>query len=97
MLLAKNVTPVALTVSHFSVDHSVLFLILNVDFNPSSIIFKAHQYGQIVMSDACIFLWLAGLVFGVYQFGLATTFRVYFAPYLWCVLHVVVKTILSNN
>jgi omega-6 fatty acid desaturase / acyl-lipid omega-6 desaturase (Delta-12 desaturase) len=97
MLLAKNATLVALTVSHISVNYLMLYLISTVDFNPSSIIFKAHQYGQIVMSDAGIFLWLAGLVFGVYQFGLATTFRVYLAPYLWCVSHVVVKTIFTNN
>lgn len=55
------------------------------DFNPNSVIFSPHHFGQIILSDIGVFLWVAAIAASISHFGFATTFRVYLAPYLWYV------------
>ena len=56
-----------------------------IDFKPSSVIFSAHHFGQIVVSDVGVILWALAVGFSISRFGFGTVFRVYLAPYLWWV------------
>ena len=60
-----------------------LSLLLRADFNPSSVIYRPDQAGQIVWSDLGIIFWIAGVVASSMHFGFFTTLRVYLIPYLW--------------
>lgn len=61
-------------------------IVLSADFNPSAVMFAPHHREQILISDLGIVLWLAGVVTAIYYRGFAEVFRVYLAPYLWCVI-----------
>ncbi|KAF7291577.1 Oleoyl phosphatidylcholine desaturase [Mycena chlorophos] len=52
-------------------------------FNPNSAIFSAHHFGQVLVSDVGVFLWIAGLVAATRTWGFGTVFVVYGVPYLW--------------
>ncbi|TFY73254.1 hypothetical protein EWM64_g10758 [Hericium alpestre] len=52
-------------------------------YNPNAIIYAPHQFGQIVISDIGILLWIATLVLWTMNRGFAEVFRVYLVPYLW--------------
>jgi omega-6 fatty acid desaturase (delta-12 desaturase) len=45
--------------------------------------FAPHQFGQIIISDIGILLWLGTLVAWVHQSGFSQVFRLYLVPYLW--------------
>ena len=45
--------------------------------------FAPHQFGQIVLSDIGILLWLGALTAWIYQSGFSQVFRLYLVPYLW--------------
>ncbi|KAI0317509.1 fatty acid desaturase-domain-containing protein [Amylostereum chailletii] len=66
-------------------------------YSPSSIIFSPHQYGQIIMSDVGIFLWLAGIGASIYQYGFFVVLRVYLIPYLWVNHWLVLITFLQHT
>ncbi|KAF8208865.1 oleoyl phosphatidylcholine desaturase [Mycena galopus ATCC 62051] len=66
-------------------------------FKPSAVMFAPHQWGQIFISDIGIFLWIAVLAASVNTWGVATVFRVYFAPYLWVNHWLVLITFLQHT
>ncbi|KAF7365287.1 Oleoyl phosphatidylcholine desaturase [Mycena venus] len=66
-------------------------------FTPKAIMFAPHQWGQIIISDIGIFLWVAALATSVYTWGFATVFRVYGAPYLWVNHWLVLITFLQHT
>jgi omega-6 fatty acid desaturase / acyl-lipid omega-6 desaturase (Delta-12 desaturase) len=45
--------------------------------------FNPHQYGQIVMSNVGVFLWLSSVAVSIYYKGFFEVFRTYLVPYLW--------------
>ena len=45
--------------------------------------FAPHQFGQIILSDIGILIWLGTLAAWIYQSGFSQVFRVYLVPYLW--------------
>ena len=45
--------------------------------------FAPHQFGQIILSDVGILLWLGALTAWIYQSGFSQVFRLYLVPYLW--------------
>jgi omega-6 fatty acid desaturase (delta-12 desaturase) len=54
-------------------------------FDPNAVMFKKHQWMDIVVSDVGILLWIGAMAtFGYYQ-GFLELFRVYLVPYLWLV------------
>jgi omega-6 fatty acid desaturase / acyl-lipid omega-6 desaturase (Delta-12 desaturase) len=53
------------------------------DFNPNAVMFAPHQFGQIILSDVGILLWLGALTAWIYQSGFSQVFRLYLVPYLW--------------
>jgi omega-6 fatty acid desaturase / acyl-lipid omega-6 desaturase (Delta-12 desaturase) len=55
-------------------------------YNPDAkSIFRDNQYGQIIISDIGVILWLAGMAAMIYYQGFFEFLRVYFIPYLWLV------------
>ncbi|KAJ6508890.1 oleoyl phosphatidylcholine desaturase [Mycena sanguinolenta] len=66
-------------------------------FKPSAIMFAPHQWGQIIISDIGIFLWLGALAASVYTWGPSTVFRVYGVPYLWVNHWLVLITFLQHT
>ena len=50
---------------------------------PAAVMFAPHQYGQILLSDVGIFLWLAVVATFIYYKGFFDVFRVYLVPYVW--------------
>lgn len=70
---------------------------MTTDFNPSAIMFKPEQSGQILLSDAGIFIWLATLVAWSYTRGFAEMFRVYLVPYFWANHWLVLITFLQHT
>lgn len=55
------------------------------DFNPSAVMFKPHQFWQIMWSNAGIALWLAGLFAWASHRGVWEVLSLYVVPYLWYV------------
>jgi omega-6 fatty acid desaturase / acyl-lipid omega-6 desaturase (Delta-12 desaturase) len=45
--------------------------------------FAPHQFGQIIISDVGILLWLGTLAAWIYQSGFSQVLRLYLVPYLW--------------
>ena len=45
--------------------------------------FAPHQFGQILLSDIGILLWLGTIAVWIYQSGFSHVFRLYLVPYLW--------------
>jgi len=56
-----------------------------IDFKPSAVMFSPSQWGQIIISDVGVLLWLVALYYSINTFGLFEVFRTYFVTYLWCV------------
>jgi omega-6 fatty acid desaturase / acyl-lipid omega-6 desaturase (Delta-12 desaturase) len=61
------------------------YLMVCIDFKPTSVMFAPHQYDQIVLSDIGVVLWLAAIITWSYYRGFAEVVRLYLVPYLWCV------------
>ncbi|KAI0789816.1 fatty acid desaturase-domain-containing protein [Abortiporus biennis] len=66
-------------------------------FNPSSVIFAPHHYGQIVLSDFGILIWLGVLIASINHFGFFEVFRTYLIPYLWVNHWLVLITFLQHT
>jgi omega-6 fatty acid desaturase (delta-12 desaturase) len=45
--------------------------------------FAPHQFGQIILSDIGILLWLGALTAWTYHAGFSQVARLYLVPYLW--------------
>lgn len=58
-----------------------------LDFNSNAVMFKSHQYWQIVWSNAGVVLWLAVIASMASRFGVWQVLTVYVVPYLWCVFN----------
>lgn len=52
-------------------------------FTPGLPLFAPHQFGQIILSDVGIFIWLAGISTWIYQRGFLEVLTLYLIPYLW--------------
>lgn len=66
-------------------------------FNPTSVMFSAHHFGQVIVSDIGVVFWLAALSTWIYYRGLAEVFVVYFVPYLWVNHWLVAITFLQHT
>ncbi|KAJ7044046.1 oleoyl phosphatidylcholine desaturase [Mycena alexandri] len=66
-------------------------------FRPKAAMFAPHHWGQIIISDIGIFLWIGALVAASYTFGFATVMRVYGVPYLWVNHWLVLITFLQHT
>ena len=45
--------------------------------------FSPHQYGQVIMSNVGVFLWLSSIGVSIYYMGFLEVFKTYLVPYLW--------------
>jgi omega-6 fatty acid desaturase (delta-12 desaturase) len=45
--------------------------------------FAPHQFGQVILSDIGVLLWLGVLVAWTYSSGFSEVTRLYLVPYLW--------------
>ena len=45
--------------------------------------FAPHQFGQIILSDVGILLWLGTLAAWTYHSSFSQVVRLYLVPYLW--------------
>lgn len=59
--------------------------------------FSPHQYGQIVISDVGVILWLLCIAASIYKFGFLDVFRLYLAPYLWVNHWLILITFLQHT
>lgn len=59
--------------------------------------FAPHHYGQIIMSDIGIALWLGAVGTWIYSRGFAEVFRLYLVPYLWVNHWLVLITFLQHT
>jgi len=66
-------------------------------FNPKAVMFRPHQYGQIVLSDIGIVIWLGGVIAAIQHFGFADVARLYLVPYLWVNHWLVLITFLQHT
>jgi len=66
-------------------------------FSPSAPMFSPSQWGQIIISDIGVLLWLAALYYSVNRFGIFEVFRTYFLPYLWVNHWLVLITFLQHT
>jgi len=66
-------------------------------FIPSEPLFAPHQFGQVLVSDLGIFIWLAALVGWSMTRGTAEMLRVYLVPYLWVNHWLVLITFLQHT
>ncbi|KAJ4482193.1 delta 12-fatty acid desaturase [Lentinula aciculospora] len=66
-------------------------------FNPGAIMFKEREWGQIVMSDLGIILWIAGVISSLYAYGFTNVFVLYLVPYLWVNHWLVLITFLQHT
>jgi omega-6 fatty acid desaturase (delta-12 desaturase) len=66
-------------------------------FNPNAVIFKPHQYNQIILSDIGILVWLSAVIYSIYTFGFFEVFRTYLVPYLWVNHWLVLITFLQHT
>ena len=51
--------------------------------------FAPHQFGQIVLFDVGVLLWLGILAVWMYQSGFSQVFCLYLVPYLWLAILVI--------
>ncbi|KAF9013478.1 delta-12 fatty acid desaturase protein [Cyathus striatus] len=66
-------------------------------FDPNAVLFKPHQYYQIIISDIGIIAWLCAVLYSIYTFGFFEVFRVYLVPYLWINHWLVLITFLQHT
>ncbi|KAI0766444.1 delta12-fatty acid desaturase [Trametes elegans] len=66
-------------------------------FDPSSVMFRPDQRGQIIISNVGIMLWFAGLFMAINHWGFFEIFRVYLVPYLWVNHWLVMITFLQHT
>jgi omega-6 fatty acid desaturase (delta-12 desaturase) len=66
-------------------------------FVPKAPLFSPNQYGQVIVSDIGIVLWLAGVIAAIYHFGFFEVFRTYLVPYLWVNHWLVLITFLQHT
>lgn len=66
-------------------------------FKPSAVMFSPHQWGQIVISDVGVVLWLVALYFAIDKFGFFEVFRTYLVPYFWVNHWLVLITFLQHT
>ncbi|TBU31801.1 fatty acid desaturase-domain-containing protein [Dichomitus squalens] len=66
-------------------------------FDPAAVMFRPDQRGQIIISNAGIFLWMAAVGYSIYQWGFSEIFRVYLVPYLWVNHWLVLITFLQHT
>ncbi|KAJ2913907.1 hypothetical protein MD484_g6499, partial [Candolleomyces efflorescens] len=66
-------------------------------FNPTSPMFAAHHYNQVIISTIGIFIWLGCIGAAIYNYGFLTVFRVYLVPYLWVNHWLVLITFLQHT
>jgi len=66
-------------------------------FNPTSVIFGEHQWGQIILSDIGVFFWLAAIGYSINTWGFFEVFRLYLVPYLWVNHWLVLITFLQHT
>lgn len=65
--------------------HDSTRLILLLDLNPGAVIFNPSQWGQIILSDIGVAIWLGAIIYSIKMFGFFEVFRLYLVPYLWYV------------
>ncbi|EIW81347.1 oleoyl phosphatidylcholine desaturase [Coniophora puteana RWD-64-598 SS2] len=66
-------------------------------FKPTAVMFQPHHYGQIVLSDVGILLWLGAVAYSIYTYGFSTVFRLYLVPYVWVNHWLVLITFLQHT
>ncbi|KAJ3576984.1 hypothetical protein NP233_g22 [Leucocoprinus birnbaumii] len=66
-------------------------------FNPNAIMFKPHQYWEVVCSNVAMALWAAGLVAWASKYGVWEVFVLYGVPYLWINHGIVIATSLHHT
>jgi len=66
-------------------------------FNPRAAMFDERHYGQIIISDIGILLWIAGIAYSISEFGFANVLRLYLIPYLWVNHWLVLITFLQHT
>ncbi|KAI0081548.1 delta-12 fatty acid desaturase [Panus rudis PR-1116 ss-1] len=66
-------------------------------FNPKAVMFSPHHFGQIVVSDIGIFIWLGAVIYSIRTFGFFEVFRTYLVPYLWVNHWLVLITFLQHT
>jgi len=66
-------------------------------FIPSSVMFNPDQWGQIIISDIGVVLWLAAIFYSINTFGFFEVFRLYLIPYLWVNHWLVLITFLQHT
>jgi len=66
-------------------------------FNPKAVMFAPHQFGQIILSDVGILIWLGVLAAWIQQSGFSQVLRLYLVPYLWVNHWLVLITFLQHT
>ncbi|KAK7681610.1 hypothetical protein QCA50_015343 [Cerrena zonata] len=66
-------------------------------FNPSAPMFNPGHYGQIIISNVGVVLWLAAIAASINTWGFLTVFRTYLVPYLWVNHWLVLITFLQHT
>jgi omega-6 fatty acid desaturase (delta-12 desaturase) len=66
-------------------------------FNPDAPMFSPHQYGQVIISNVGVFLWLISVAVSIYYKGFLDVFRIYLVPYLWVNHWLVLITFLQHT
>ncbi|KAJ3561548.1 hypothetical protein NP233_g10123 [Leucocoprinus birnbaumii] len=66
-------------------------------FNPDAIIFKSHQYWQVMCSNVAVVLWATGLTVWAAKSGVWEVLTVYGVPYLWINHSLVLATHLHHT
>ncbi|KAI0247144.1 fatty acid desaturase-domain-containing protein [Lactifluus subvellereus] len=66
-------------------------------FKPTAVMFAPHQFGQIILSDIGVLLWLGVLVAWTYKSGFSQVLRLYLVPYLWVNHWLVLITFLQHT
>ena len=57
--------------------------------------FAPHHYGQIIISNVGIFIWLGAIAASINTWGFFTVFRTYLIPYLWYVIYFIISLRIS--
>ncbi|KAH9969485.1 fatty acid desaturase-domain-containing protein [Russula dissimulans] len=66
-------------------------------FNPTAVMFAPHQFGQIIISDVGVLIWLGVLAAWIHQSGFSQVLRLYLVPYLWVNHWLVLITFLQHT
>ena len=59
--------------------------------------FAPHHYGQIIISNVGIFIWLGAIAASINTWGFFTVFRTYLIPYLWYVTYFLISLDIYSN